>query len=163
MTPNLKGFAKLFDEKFWRFIAVGVVNTLFGTTVMFVFYNVFHFDYWFSSASNYVLGSILSYFLNKYFTFRYKKREPAVVVRFIINISVCYLAAYGAAKPLVRLLLEGASESVRDNISMCVGMCIFVGLNYLGQRFFAFREKPETDGENPSADAPSGKTDEPDK
>ena len=35
-----------------RFIIVGVVNTLFGTAIMFVFYNVFHLSYWISSASN---------------------------------------------------------------------------------------------------------------
>ena len=32
---------------------------------------------------------------------------------------------------------------MRDNVAMLVGMCLFVGLNYLSQRFFAFREKPK--------------------
>ena len=27
----------------------------------------------------------------------------------------------------------------RDNVAMLVGMVLFTGLNYLGQRFFAFR------------------------
>ena len=49
---------------------VGVANTLFGTAVMFLFYNLFHFDYWVSSAANYVFGSILSYILNRFFTFK---------------------------------------------------------------------------------------------
>ncbi|MBR5260556.1 MAG: GtrA family protein, partial [Oscillospiraceae bacterium] len=61
---------KFLDKTFLRFVAVGVVNTLFGSGIMFLFYNVFHFGYWISSASNYVFGSILSYFLNKHFTFR---------------------------------------------------------------------------------------------
>lgn len=131
------------DAKFWKFILVGIANTIFGITVMFVFYNVFHFSYWFSSASNYVLGSILSYFLNKYFTFKNTERSLAVVARFVINIAVCYGIAYGLARPLVKLVLSSASVTVRDNVAMLVGMCLFVGLNYLGQRFFAFREKPK--------------------
>ena len=49
---------KLFDKTFWKFILVGVANTIFGTGIMFVFYNVFHFSYWVSSASNYFFGSI---------------------------------------------------------------------------------------------------------
>ena len=131
---------KFFDITFWKFILVGIANTLFGTGIMFLFYNVFHFGYWISSASNYVFGSILSYFLNKHFTFRNKSKDPKVILRFVVNITVCYLVAYGLAKPLVRTLLSGMSVTVQDNGAMLVGMCVFVGLNYIGQRFFAFRE-----------------------
>ena len=48
-----------------KFIMVGVINTVVGNAIMFVFYNVFHLGYWFSSASNYFFGSIVSYLLNK--------------------------------------------------------------------------------------------------
>ena len=48
----------LFDKTFIRFIIVGVINTVFGTAIMFVFYNVFHLNYWISSASNYFFGSV---------------------------------------------------------------------------------------------------------
>ena len=41
---------KFFDKTFLKFVLVGVVNTLFGTAIMFVFYNVFHLSYWLSSA-----------------------------------------------------------------------------------------------------------------
>ena len=131
---------KLFDNSFWRFILVGCINTLFGTTIMFFFYNCFHLSYWFSSASNYFFGSILSYFLNKYFTFKYKERDWNVIIRFIINISVCYLVAYGIAKPLVKYLLDGAAVSTQENIAMIVGIVLFTLLNYFGQRFFAFKK-----------------------
>ena len=45
------------------------------------------------------------------------------------------------AQPLCRLALSGAGETVRDNVSMLLGMVLFTGLNYLGQRLFAFREQ----------------------
>lgn len=138
--------SKFLDKTFLRFIIVGVINTLFGTAIMFVFYNVFGLSYWLSSASNYFFGSILSYFLNKYFTFRYKKRDWKVVGRFVLNISACYLIAYGAAKPLVRALLSGASATIQENVAMLCGMCLFVALNYLGQRFFAFKSEENNDG-----------------
>lgn len=132
---------KLFDITFWKFILVGVINTLVGTAVMFGCYNLLHMSYWVSSAANYVVGSVVSYFLNKNFTFRNKSKDPMVLVRFVINITVCYLLAYGIAKPLVRQILSGRSVRIQENGAMLVGMCLFVGLNYLGQRFFAFREK----------------------
>ena len=126
-----------------RFIIVGVINTLFGTTIMFVFYNVFHLSYWISSASNYFFGSILSYFLNKSFTFKYGKADFKSIFRFTVNILVCYLLAYGIAKPVMRWALSGYSVTVQENVSMVLGMVLFVALNYLGQRFFAFKKDPE--------------------
>ncbi len=134
---------KLVDRTFWKFILVGVVNTLFGTAVMFLCYNLLHLGYWISSGANYVLGSILSYFLNKYFTFQNREKGFGVVLRFTLNILVCYLLAYGIAKPAVAWVLSGMSKSVQENGAMLVGMCLFVGFNYLGQRFFAFREKKD--------------------
>lgn len=134
---------KLVDRTFWKFILVGVVNTLFGTAVMFLCYNLLHLGYWISSGANYVLGSILSYFLNKYFTFQNREKGFGVVLRFALNILVCYLLAYGIAKPAVAWVLSGMSKSVQENGAMLVGMCLFVGFNYLGQRYFAFREKKD--------------------
>ena len=131
---------KLLDRTFWKFILVGIINTIVGTSVMFLCYNAFHLNYWVSSAMNYIIGSIVSYFLNKYFTFQNKQRSWKIVIKFIINISVCYLIAYGVAKPLVARILSGQSVTIQENGAMLVGMCLFVGLNYLGQRFFAFKE-----------------------
>ena len=135
--------SKLFDKTFWKFIIVGVINTAFGSGIMFLFYNLFHFDYWVSSASNYIFGSILSFFLNKHFTFQNRDKSSAPVFKFILNIAVCYLVAYGAARPLVFRLLSGYSQKVRDNVAMAIGMGLFVGMNYLGQRFFVFRSDVE--------------------
>lgn len=128
------------DPSFYRFLLVGIVNTLFGTAIMFVFYNVFHFSYWFSSASNYFFGSILSYFLNKSFTFRYGKPDFKSIFKFTINIIVCYIIAYSIARPVMRDLLSNYSVSIQDNVSMVLGTLLFMGLNYLGQRFFAFKK-----------------------
>lgn len=48
--------------------------------------------------------------------------------------------AYGLAKPVAAWLFSGFSVTVQENIAMLAGMCIFVGMNYLGQRFVVFRE-----------------------
>ena len=138
-----KRIGKLFDAAFLRFLLVGVINTLVGSGVMFLLYNLAHCGYWFSSAMNYVAGSVVSYFLNKNFTFRARGRDAAAMLRFIVNIAVCYAVAYGAARPLARAVLSGASEALRDNAAMGFGMCIFTALNYFGQRRFVFRADGE--------------------
>jgi len=139
---SLRSNIKLFTDKiFMKFVMVGIINTLVGTTIMFVFYNVFHLNYWISSASNYIIGSLVSYLLNKNFTFRFREKGYYSLLRFIINILTCYLLAYGIAKPIMHWILSDFNKIIQENISMLLGMCLFVVFNYLGQRFFAFRKK----------------------
>lgn len=130
---------QLFDKTVIKFLAVGVVNTLVGCGTMFLLYNLAHCSYWASSAANYVVGGIVSFFLNKYFTFQNKRWEWSQVWKFAANVTVCYLLGYGLAKSLVLHLLAGQAVNVQENVAMLVGMCLYTGLNYLGQRFFAFK------------------------
>ena len=140
---------RFFDSSFFRFLIVGCINTLVGYGVMFGLYNLagLHrwgdLGFWLSSAANYVIGSIVSYFLKKHFTFRNTEKGAKVVGRFILNITVCYLLAYGLAKPVVTWLLSntGWSQQIQGNLAMLGGSVLFVMLNYLGQRFFAFRKR----------------------
>lgn len=125
-----------------RFIIVGVLNTLIGLVAMLVAYNVFHMGYWVSSAMDYIIASIFSYFANKYYTFKAEKKSKSEVVRFVINIVVCYFLAYGIARPIMDMVLGGIalSQSLMDQISMLFGNGIFIVLNYFGQKFFVFRK-----------------------
>lgn len=136
----MKKTQQLLDVTFWKLVLVGIANTLVGTTVMFVAYKALHLSYWISSASNYVIGSIVSYFLNKYFTFQNKEKSVKQVVIFIFNITICYLLAYGFAKPIISWVLSNQSKPVQDNLSMLAGMGAFVVFNYLGQRIFVFKK-----------------------
>lgn len=118
------------------------MNTIIGTAAMLIAYNIFHMGYWLSSAMDYIIGSIFSYFANKHFTFKAKKKSKSEVVRFVINIIVCYFLAYGIARPVMNILLKDVtfSKSIMDQISMFFGMGIFIVLNYCGQKFFVFRK-----------------------
>jgi len=131
---------KFFDKTMLKFLFVGIINTLVGCGIMFLLYNLAGCSYWVSSAANYVVGSIVSFLLNKYFTFQRKEWSWQQVGRFILNVAVCYFLAYGAAKPLVLYILSGQPVAVQENIAMLAGMCLYTGLNYFGQRFFAFQK-----------------------
>lgn len=60
-------------------------------------------------------------------------------MRFAVNILICYLIAYGIAKPLMSEMLASFDRKVQENGAMIFGIILFTILNYLGQRFFAFR------------------------
>ena len=141
----------LFDIKLWKFLLVGVINTLVGLGIENgVFYFLWHSE-WGASAINYVLTSILSYFLNKYFTFKSRGNSWKEVVRFAVNIAVCYVLSHGIAIPVMTWLLRDVNAPWTGTVVMLTGMCLFVGFNYLGQRFFAFRapQEPESSDEQP--------------
>ena len=129
------------SREFLTFLVVGVVNTLFGTAIMLVLYNVFGCSYWVSSFCDYFFGSILSYFLNKHFTFHYQGTDWRSIVKFALNIIVCYLIAYSLALPLTQAALESLqlSKPVVENVAMLVGTVLFMVINYLGQKFYAFK------------------------
>ena len=132
---------RLMDPTMFKFLRVGVFNTLVGCGTMFLFYNLAGCSYWLSSAANYIVGGVVSFFLNKYFTFQNHERSWKQVIRFAVNVAVCYLLAYGIAKPLTLHALAGQPVNIQENAAMLAGMCLYTALNYVGQRFWAFRSK----------------------
>jgi putative flippase GtrA len=131
------------DKVLLKFILVGIVNTVVGAGLMFVLYNIAGFGYWISSAANYVIGSVLSFFLNKYFTFSVRRWSVFMIITFILTIAFSYLIAYGVSKPAMNYLLRNSPLEIRENIALFTGMCLFTGINYLGQRFIVFKTKEE--------------------
>ena len=130
-----------FDKTMLRFLMVGVVNVMVGAGTMFLLYNLAGCSYWMSSAANYIVGGIVSFFLNKYFTFQNKERSWMQVVKFIVLVTVCYFIAYGLAKPMALWALSSQPLNFQENVAMCIGTCLYTLLNYLGQRFFAFKQR----------------------
>ena len=131
---------KLFDASMWKFLLVGVANTLLSAVIMFLLEGL---GYWPSTAIAYVAGSVMSFFLNRHFTFQSKAPFWPSVLRFAINVAVCYLIAYSLAQPLAELILGwiGLPAIWVERLAKLGGMVLFTCLNYFGQRFFAFRKK----------------------
>lgn len=148
---------KYFDEKLIKFALVGVLNTVVGYAINLVMLNIVGLGVFLSGAVNYSLTSVMSFFLNKYFTFKSKGNIFKEALRFALNIAICFTLAYGIAEPLTEFVMgyapEGVFEFVEnvtlgllkerqniiDNIATLVGMVLFVIFNYTGQRFFAFK------------------------
>ena len=57
---------KLIDESIPKFLLVGVGNTLLSMALMFLLEGL---GYWPSTAIAYVAGAVMSFFLNRHFTF----------------------------------------------------------------------------------------------
>lgn len=126
-----------------HFGMVGVINTLMGWVIMAVLYNLIHMNYWLSSGISYFIGSVFSYHANGKLTFKVENRDKWLPWRFAVNIIVCYLIAFSVAQPVVTKILssgQGVSKALIDNIAMILGMCLFIVMNFFGQKFFVFRK-----------------------
>jgi putative flippase GtrA len=136
---KLKG--PVLDIVFFKFILVGVVNTVIGSAIMFGLYNLAGFGYWASSVVSCGTTSVFSFFLNRSFTFGVKEWSLRMVLVFAAVIAVSYLTAYGIAKPLAYRALRDCGKRLRDNAAMLTGTGLFTAINYLGQRCVAFKKR----------------------
>ena len=139
----MKKLLALIDEKLLKFVLVGLLNTAADAGLSFLLINLTDLNMWWCTAIPCALASVVSYFLNKHFTFKNTEKGWKPVLRFAVNIAACYGLAYGIAIPLMEWALSAADPVLRDNLTKVAGMCLFTGFNYLGQRLFAFREKAE--------------------
>ena len=135
----MKG-GKFLDASVWKFLLVGVGNTLLSMVLMFALEGL---GYWPSTAIAYVAGAVMSFFLNRHFTFHSEETLGRSAVKFAVNVAVCYVVGYG----LARLIVGGPPPLTAvpavwwERFSKLVGMGLYTALNYFGQRFFAFRKK----------------------
>ena len=130
---------KFLAASIWKFLLVGVGNTLLSMVLMFALEGL---GYWPSTAIAYVAGAVMSFFLNRSFTFRSQETMGRSAVKFALNVAVCYLMAYGIAQPVMELLPQPVFVPAIwwERLTKLVGMGLYTVLNYFGQRFFAFQK-----------------------
>jgi putative flippase GtrA len=140
---------KFFQSSLVRFLIVGVGNTLLSMAVEFGLYNLAGLNPVLSSAVGYVAGATMSFFLNRSFTFHSEEKLGRSALKFAINVIVLWVLTH----PLLQPWLAGKLQAVfverwANNVSLVLCMALYTALNYLGQRFFAFRKRgKKQDGE----------------
>ena len=133
---------RLTENTFFKFLLVGVSNTLLSAILMFLLYNLAELSTTLSSATAFMAGAALSFFLNRSVTFRSQEGFWKSAVKFALNVAVLWAISYlWLEKWLAALLLSrGLGLSFSENLSMLFSMGFYTLLNYFGQRFFAFRK-----------------------
>ena len=131
---------KFLDASIPKFLLVGVGNTLLSAVLMFLLEDL---GYWPSTAIAYVAGAVMSFFLNRKFTFQSRETVGRSAVKFALNVAVCYVLAYSIAQPLGGLVLGamGLTGVWLERLTKIGGMGLYTILNYFGQRFFAFQRR----------------------
>ncbi len=131
---------EIVNKSFVKFLMVGVLNTLLSMVLMFVLEGL---GYWASTAIAYIAGAILSFFLNRYFTFKSEEKILKSALKFALSVAVCYVVAYSLAQPLAGWILGYTSipQIWQERLTKIFGMGLYTLINYFGQKFFAFAKK----------------------
>lgn len=123
---------KILDSSFVRYLFVGLFNTLFGFGIIFIlmYYGVLAEI---ANLIGYFFGILLSYLLNKYFTFRSKNSHKNEFYKFIIAMGIAYLINLCALSISYRIL------HIDKYLSQIIaGICYTIS-GYLLNRFFTFK------------------------
>ena len=117
---------------FFRFSAVGVVNTALGLTVILALMRFGGVQYIVANAVGYAVGTVVSFVLNRSWTFYHKGPVLSSAARWVLVIAV----AYGANVFVV--IASHEYFEIDRYISQGLGVLAYTGLSYLGGRLYAF-------------------------
>lgn len=135
------------SRTFIKFLLVGVVNTLVGLGLMLLLLNAIGFTYWWSTFIGNTVGAIVSYSLNRSYTFRSDVVWWRGLLPFAIVILACYVIAYGLGMTIVEwilpLIVPQVSHTWIDNLAVVAGMGMYTILNFIGQRWFVFGDRKD--------------------
>lgn len=142
---------KLVDRTLVLYLLVGVLNFILCTALMFFLFNVCGFSEHVAPLVNYGLGSLIWYLACRWWLFREQRTTLRQILRFLIDVLVCYALSYYLIAPLLSPLLLRSSavenffsfggdtaEMVTGNCEMAIGSVAYAIINYFGQRYYVF-------------------------
>lgn len=127
---------RLLDLSAVRFAIVGLANSVSGLLVIYLA-KIIGAGEVLSNALGYAFGLILSFNLNKNWTFLYRRSSGGALLRFSLVTAVAYLANLA----VVVLLIDGGVNSF---VAQACGVPVYAILGYIGYRWFAFPTDAES-------------------
>lgn len=125
---------------FIRFCAVGVLNTLIGLAVIFGLMRFGGVQYVLANAAGYAVGTLLSFVLNRSWTFAHKGPILHSALQWALVIAVAYAANVSV------VVASHEHFGIDRYLSQAFGILAYTGLSFLGGRFYAFSPGRELRG-----------------
>jgi putative flippase GtrA len=133
-------------NSFFRFLLVGVINTIIGLSIMLIFLNLFGLTYWLATFVGNCIGAGVSYILNRSFTFNSNISGSKGIPRFFFVILSCYVFSYSFGD-IVAENIHRSNQVLSfisdDELAVLVGTVTYTFTNYLGQKTIVFRSVTE--------------------
>jgi putative flippase GtrA len=128
---------------FFRFLLVGLLNTIIGMGLMLLLKNGLEWSYWQATFTGNTVGATVSFFLNRRFTFRSRVSIMVGASKFIFIIMTSYFVSFSLSHSLTQMLTSVTMDFQSmdlDNIAILLGSSIYTITNFFGQKLFVFKE-----------------------
>jgi putative flippase GtrA len=132
----LQNGSRVFSLSVFRFLAVGVLNTLIGLSVIFSLKWLAGMNDFGANFIGYAVGLTVSYFLNGRWTFLFRGSMYRAAPRFALTTLVAYLANLATVICSIRLF------GLNDYLAQALGTVPYTVLSFLGSRYFVFVDGP---------------------
>ena len=141
------------DRTLVLYLILGILNFILCTALMFLLFNKWNYSEHFAPVVNYGLGSLIWYLSCRFVLFRDHKTSVKQLLRFVLEVLVCYLISYYLIAPLLSKLLLlstsvqhffagfGGVDKLEGNCEMSIGALVYALLNYFGQRYYVFSSR----------------------
>lgn len=120
-------------SQFFRYIIVGVLNTLLGYCVIFSCMYLAGMSPEASNVAGYAVGLVVSYMLNRNFTFNSTQARRKEIVRFVAVFAVAYALNFAALLALIHQF------GMHKGLSQIVAGMIYVGSSFLMNKYYVFK------------------------
>jgi len=115
-----------------RFAAVGVVNTALGYAVIFACMYLAGLGAVTSNVIGYAVGLIVSYLLNRSFTFRSAAPPRREIIRFVAIFLLAYLANLAALVLLIR------HAGMHEGAAQVIAGVVYFALSFVLNKYYVF-------------------------
>jgi putative flippase GtrA len=140
------GLGSVSSQEVIKFLLVGLLNTIVGMGLMLFLKNGLEWPFWYATFTGNTVGAIVSFLMNRTFTFKSKVPILVGLPRFTAVVLFCYIFSFSISR-----LITGSMDSFSigqfyidsDNIAILLGSIIYTFSNYAGQKSFVF--KPHTE------------------
>ena len=121
------------DLTILRFLLVGVVNTFVGLGIIYAAMYFFGMGVVFANAIGYFIGILVSFSLNKTWTFGSRDRVASSFLRYLLVLAIAY------AVNLATVLFMQSRFDLNNYFAQATGIVPYALIGFLGSRYFAFR------------------------
>lgn len=120
-------------KQFFRYLLVGAFNTVFGYAIIFGAMYLLGWSPVASNAVGYLIALLISFALNRSFTFKSTGKKFSELLRFI----GVFVVAYGVNLAVLCVLLK--FSLIHEAISQILAGFVYVVLSYVMNKFLVFR------------------------
>ena len=120
------------DSTFIKYLIIGVFNTIIGYGVIFILM-AFGIIPEIANIIGYIIGILVSYALNKFYTFKTKSKSKKEFFRFIVSMICAYLINLFVLIVLYRYF------HIDKYIATIIASIFYTLSGYVFSKYFAFR------------------------